>query len=158
MRGDGGNHHEKLGHREFRVRGNLPSLIWQVQVPIRRVIRTIQGLPNPIKQVIPRVSHILLYPPHCSHIHLPSLPFSSTTCTIIAEYKLMPSLSISPCHDLELTPSTCIHRVQHTLSTAYTKYSIPKNVCLPFILMSTTSAKCILVTGSLQECLRGCGV
>jgi hypothetical protein len=41
----------------------------------------------------------------------------------------MSSLSLSPCHDHELTPITAstkysIHRVQHTLSIAYTKFSI----------------------------------
>jgi len=49
--------------------------------------------------------------------------------TIITEHKVKSSLSISPCHDHELTPSTAyteysIHRVQHTPSTAYTEYSI----------------------------------
>jgi len=53
--------------------------------------------------------------------------------TIIAEHKVKSSLSISLCHDHELTPSTAyaeysIHRVQHT----------PKIVCLPFILMITS--------------------
>jgi len=48
---------------------------------------------------------------------------------IVAEYKLKSSLSISTCHNHELTPSTAytkcsIHHVQHTLSTVYTKYSI----------------------------------
>jgi hypothetical protein len=48
--------------------------------------------------------------------------------TIIAEHKVKSSLSISPCHDHELTPSTAyteysIHRVQHKPSTAYTEYS-----------------------------------
>jgi len=43
--------------------------------------------------------------------------------TIIAEHKVKSSLSISPWHDHELTPSTAytkysIYRVQHTLSTA----------------------------------------
>jgi len=46
--------------------------------------------------------------------------------TIIAEHKVKSSLSISPCHDHELTPSTAyieynIHRVQHTPSTASTQ-------------------------------------
>jgi hypothetical protein len=45
--------------------------------------------------------------------------------TIIAEHKVISSLSISPCHDHELSPSVqlftecSIHRVQHTPSTAY---------------------------------------
>ena len=41
--------------------------------------------------------------------------------TIIAEHKVKSSLSISPCHDHELTPSTRIHRVQHTPSTPSTE-------------------------------------
>jgi len=123
MRGDGGNHHEKLGLREFCVRVNLPSPIRQVRVLIRRVITLIRGLPNPIGQVVPLISHIRSYPPHHSHLHPPSLSFSSTTSTIIAEHKVMSSLSISPCHDHELTPVQAytqysIHPVQRTPSTA----------------------------------------
>jgi hypothetical protein len=46
--------------------------------------------------------------------------------TIIAEHKVKSSLTISPCHDHELTPSTAyieynIHRVQHAPSTASTQ-------------------------------------
>jgi len=46
--------------------------------------------------------------------------------TIIAEHKVKSSLSISLCHDHELTLSTAyaeysIHRVQHSPSTAYTQ-------------------------------------
>jgi hypothetical protein len=46
--------------------------------------------------------------------------------TTISERKVKSSLSISPCHDHELTPSTAyieynIHRVQHTPSTASTQ-------------------------------------
>jgi len=109
---------------DFRVRVNLPSPIQQVRVLIRHVITLIRGLPNPTWQVVPLISHIRLYPPHHYHLHPPSLSFSSTTSTIIAEYNGKSSLSISPCHDHELTPSTSIHQVQHTQSTAYTKYSI----------------------------------
>jgi len=65
--------------REFRVPVNLPSLIRQVRVPIRRVITPIQCLPNPIRQVVPLISHIRSYPPHRSHLHPPYLSFSSTS-------------------------------------------------------------------------------
>jgi len=58
MRGDGANHPEKLGLTEFHVQVNLPSPIWQVQVPIWWEITLIQGLPNPIRQVVPLISHI----------------------------------------------------------------------------------------------------
>jgi len=76
--------------------------------------------------------------------------------TIIAEPKVKSSLSISLCHDHELTVSTAyakysihrvqytpnpayteysIHRVQHTLSTAYTEYTIHRvhhTPCTPY--------------------------
>jgi len=114
--------------REFRMRVNLPSPIWQVQLPIQHVLTPIRGLPNPIRQVEPLISHIRSYPPHHSHLHPISL-FLVHNSTIVAEHKVKLSLSISPCHDYELTPSTAyteysIHRVQHTPYTAYTKYSI----------------------------------
>jgi hypothetical protein len=147
---DGAIHHEKLGLREFRVRVNLPSPIWQVRVPIRRVITPIRGLPNPIRQVVPLISHIRSYPPHCSHFHPPSLSFSFTTQPSSQKHKVESSVSISPCHDHELTSNIAyivynINQVQHTPSTAYTEYSIhrrqhpPRIVCLLFILMITSS-------------------
>jgi len=115
--------------REFRVRVNWPSSIRQVRVPIRREITPIQGLPNPIRQVVPLISHSHSYPPYHSHLHPRSLSFSSTTLPSSQEHKVKSSLSISPCHHHELT-----------LSAAYTKYSIhrvqrtPEIVCRPFIL------------------------
>ena len=138
IRGDEGNHHEKLGLREFRVRVNWPSRIRQVRVPIRRVITPIRGLPNPIRQVVPLISHIRSYPPYHSHLHPPSLSCSSTTQPSSENTKLShPSLSL---HDMIMS----WHQVQHTPSTAYTEYSIhrvqhpPKIVCLPFIPMITS--------------------
>jgi len=115
--------------REFRVQVNLPSPIQQVQVPIRSVITPIRGLPNPIRQVVPLISHIRSYPPHCSHLHPPALSLSSTTLTSLQNTKFISSLSISPCHDHELTLSTAyteysIHRVQHTPSPAYTEVQL----------------------------------
>ena len=154
--------------REFRVRVNWPSPIRQVQVLIRRVITPIRGLLNPIrpllnpiKQVILLISHSRSYPPYRSHLHPPSLAFLSTTLPSSQEHKVKSSLSISPCHHHELTPSAAygecsIHRVQHTPSAAYAECSIrrvqhtpsaayaecsirrvqhtPKIVCCPFIL------------------------
>jgi len=124
--------------REFGVRVNLPSPIQQVRVPIRRVITPIPGLPNPIRQVVPLISLIHSYPPHRSHLHPPSLSFSSATLPSLQNTKLShPSLSLHviimsayteySIHRVQHTPSTAyteysIHRVQHTPSTAYTKY------------------------------------
>ena len=42
----------------------------------------------------------------------------------------------------------------------YLSFNDLQNLCIQFVFSSMylcTSAKCILVTGSLQECLRGCG-
>jgi len=127
--GDGGNHDEKLGLREFCVQVNWPSPIRQVRVRIRVVITLIGGLPNPIRQVIPLISHIHSYPPYHPHLHPPSLFFSSTTQPSSQNTKLgHPSPSL---HHMIMS----WHRVQHTPSTAYTEYSIlqvqhpPKIVC-----------------------------
>jgi len=110
--------------RDFHVRVDLRSRIRQLWVPIWHVITPIWGLVNSIRYVVPLIYHIRSYPPHHSLLHPPSLTFSSTTSTTIAELKVKSSLSISPCHDHELTRSTSIHQVQHTPSTAYTEYSI----------------------------------
>jgi len=86
--------------REFCVQVNLPFLIRQIRVPIRRVITTIRGLLNPIRHVVPLVSHIRSYPPYRSHLHPLSL-FLVHNSTIIAEHKVKSSLFISPCLDQE---------------------------------------------------------
>jgi len=105
--------------REFCVRVNLWSPIWQVCVPIRCAITPIQGLPNPFRQVVPLISHIHSYPPQHTHLNPPSLCLIFNS-TIIAEYNVKSSLSISLCHDHELT-----------LSIAYTKYSVSNGSRLP---------------------------
>jgi len=110
--------------REFRVRVNLPFLIWQEILPIQWAKTPIQRLLNPMRQVVPgflisaRIVHII-------PIFIPNISF----CIIIAEHKVKSSLSISQCYDHELTLSTAyteysIHRVQHTPRTAYTQYCI----------------------------------
>jgi len=115
--------------REFRVRVNLPRPIRQVRVPIRLAITPIRGHLNPIRHVVALISGVRSYPPHRSHLHPPSLSFSCTTLPSLQEHKVKSSLTISPCHHHELTPSAAyaecsIHQVQHT----------PKIVCRPFIL------------------------
>jgi len=90
---------------EFRVQLNLPSMRQQVRVPIC-------GFPNRIRQVVSVIFHTRLYPPHRSHLHPPSLTFSSTT---------LPSLqNTKTCH-LSLSLHVMIinwHQVQHTPSIA----------------------------------------
>jgi len=49
---------------EILVRVNLPYPKQQVPVPIRHVITLIQCLPDPIRQVVPLISHIRPYLPH----------------------------------------------------------------------------------------------
>jgi len=112
---DGAIYHEKLGLRQFRVWVNLPSPIWQVQAQIRGVITPIRGLPNPIRQVVPLISHIRSYPLHRSHLHPPFLSFSSTTLPSSQKTKLSHrSLSL---HAMIMS----WHRVQHSPSTASTQ-------------------------------------
>jgi hypothetical protein len=120
--------------REFGVQVNLPSPIWLVWLMIQCVITLIRGLPNPIRQVVPLISHILSYPRHLVYIHPPSLFFSSTTLPSPQNRKLShPSLSlyvmIMSWQWVQHTPNTAyteyrIHQTQHTPSPAFTKYSI----------------------------------
>jgi len=115
--------------RKFRERVNLPSTIRPVRVPIRRVVTPIQGHLNPIGQVVPLISQVPSYSPYRSHLYPPSLSFSSTTLPSLQEHKVKSSLSISPCHHLELTPSAAyaecsIRLVQHTPRAAYAECSI----------------------------------
>jgi len=104
--------------REFRVRVNLPSPIQQVWDWIRCVITSIQCFPNPITQVLPLIIRIRSYPPHHSHLHPPSLSFSSTPLTSLQNtMAIYQSLSL---HVMIMS----WHRVQYIPSTAYPKYSI----------------------------------
>jgi len=45
-------------------------------VRIRQVISPIRGLPNPIRPVVPLISHSCSYPPYHAHLHPPSLSIS----------------------------------------------------------------------------------
>ena len=101
--------------------------------------------------------------PDFSYPLVSSISFSSTfpislflvhISTIIAEHKVMSSLSISPCHDQESIPSTAyteysIHRVQHTPSTVYTEYSIHRVLHHPNI-------NCLPLAASLSSLGRPC--
>jgi len=71
--------------------------------------------------------------PAFAYLHVSSTLFPSSSplslfpvhnSTIIAEHKVRSSFSISPCHVNQLTPSTSICGVQHSLSTAYTLDSL----------------------------------
>jgi len=129
IRGDRGNHHEKLWRKRILCVSQfaIPDTASTSCNPAGKT--PIWGLLHPIRQVITQISQVRSYPPYCSHLHPPSLSVLSTTLPSLQEHKVKSSLSISPWHHHELTPSTAyadhsIHLVQHTPSTAYTEYSI----------------------------------
>ena len=113
MRGDGGNHHEKLGQKIFLCATQLtiPDTAGTTADPVGKNTDRRSSKPNQASHTAdfsyPLVSSIFV------PIFIPHLSFS----TIIAEHKVKSTLSISPCHDHDLT-----------LSTAYTKYSIHRLV------------------------------
>jgi len=129
MRGDGGNHHEKLGLKRIPCASQLtiPDTAGTTPDPAGNNTDTRSSKPNQASHTpdfsYPLVSSIFV------PIFIPHLSFS----IIIAEHKVKSSLSIYPCYDHELTLSTAyteysVHRVQHT----------PKIVCHPFILTITS--------------------
>jgi len=160
-----GNHHEKLGLKRIPCASQFTIPDKAGTSPDRPCNYTNTRSSQPDQEG---------RTPEFSCLHISSTSFSSSSLmslflvfnsTIIAEHKVKLSLSISLCHDHELTMSTAyteysihsvqhtpctaytvysIHRVQHTPCTAYTKHSIhqvqhtPKIVCLPFILMITS--------------------
>jgi len=122
MRGDGGNHHEKLVLKRISWASQLtiPDTAVTTPEPAGKNTGTRTSKPNQASRTpdfsSPLVSSIFV------PIFIPYLSFS----TIITEHKVNSSLSISPCYDHELTLSTAyteysMHRVQHTPSTAYTQ-------------------------------------
>ena len=146
IRGDGGNHHKNLGLRRISCvsQFTIPDTAFTSPDPACKYTDTSSPPPD-LASCTPDFSYPLVSSTSfssSSHISL----FLVHNSTIIAEHKVKSSLSISPCHDHELTPSTAyteyiIPRVQHKPSTAYTQYSIypilnpPKIICLPFILI-----------------------
>jgi len=124
MRGDGGNHDEKQELKKISCASQftIPSMAGISLDPAGHYTGTRSSKPN-------YSSHTTDF----SYLVVSSIAFSSSSpitlflvhnSTIIAEHKVDSSLSISACHDPELTPSTALHQVQHTPSAAYTEYSI----------------------------------
>jgi len=132
MRRDLVNHDEKLELREFCVLVNVPSTIRHVQVPIWSVIPLIQAHPNLIRQAVDLNSHMRLYSPLSSYPHPTSFTVSSTT---------LPSPLNRNCSHPSLSLHAMIlswHRVQHTPSTAYTKYNYTK-YCIHWVQQTTNT-------------------
>jgi hypothetical protein len=132
MRGYGGNHHEKLGLKSILCASQftIPDTAGPSPNPAYNNTDTKSSQPNQAGRT-PDYSYPLIITSFSSSS--PISLFLVHNSTIITEHKVKSSLSISPCHDHELTPGT-----------AYTKYSIhrlqqtPNIVCLPFILMITS--------------------
>jgi len=144
-----GNHHEKLALRSF----SCPSIFTNPD--------TADSTPDSVSNHtdsrssnLDQTSHTpdLCYPLIFSRSFPSSLQISLSRLELYyqcrVERLVIPLYLSMPWSDLNTkykhTPSTSIYQVQHTPSTtAFTQ---------------DLSAKCNLVTGSLQECLRGCGV
>jgi len=134
MRGDGGNHHEKLGLKRISCASQLtiPDTAGTSPDPACNYTDTRSSQPNQASRT-PDFSYPLVSSTSFSSSS-PSLSFSFTTLPSSQNTKSShPSLSlhamIMSLHRVQHTPSTAyteysIHRVQHTPSTAYTGYSI----------------------------------
>jgi len=113
MRGYWGNHHEELGLKRISCASQftIPNTAGTSPDPVCNITDTRSSQPNQASRT-PDSSYPLLSSTLFSSSSLISLLLVLNS-TIIAEHQLKSSLSISPCHDHELTPST-----------AYTEYSI----------------------------------
>jgi len=129
MRGDGTNHHEKLGLQRISCASQftIPDTAGTSPDPACNPPDTRSSQPNQASRT-PDFSYPLVSSTSFSSSSPISL-FLVHNSTIIAEHKVKSSLSISPCHDHELTPRT-----------AYTEFSIhPRLFVFPsFILMITS--------------------
>ena len=117
--------------REFGVRVIWPSPMQQVRVPIWSVRTMISGRPTPNKDVMTMISHNRSYSPRRSHPHPQALSFLSST---------LPSLQNAMWSHLSLSlhvMSMSWHRVHHTPSTIYPKYSthwVQPNPCTAYTM------------------------
>jgi len=122
MRGDGGNHDEKLGLKRILCASRLtiPDTAGNTPDLAGKNTDARSSKPNQASRTTDLSYQLVscIFVP----IFLPHLSFS----TIIAEQKVKSSLSISRYHHYELTMSAAyteysIHRAQHIPSTAYTQ-------------------------------------
>jgi len=144
MTGDGGNHHEKLELKRISCASHFTIADAAGISPdqARNISNMRSSLPNQ-----PSCTPDFSYPLTSSTLFSSSSPISLFlvhNSTIIAEHRTKSSLSISPCHDHELTPSTAYTEYSIRRVQAFTVYSIhrvqhpPNIVCLPFNLMITS--------------------
>jgi len=125
---DVANHHEKLGRKRILCASQFVTPDTAGVSPNLACNHTDPRFSQP-----DQASHTSEF----SYSLISSTSFSGSTLisyllvhnsTIITEYDVKPSLSISPCHKDELTPNTAyteysIPQIQHIPNTAYTKYS-----------------------------------
>jgi len=129
MRGDGTKYHEKLGLKRILCGSQFTNPKMGGLRTDEECNKTDMRSSQPNQASRTPAFH---YPPISCTSVLSSSPMSLflvQNSTIIAEHKVKSSLSISPCHDHELTPSTAytkysIHREQYTPRTVYTENSI----------------------------------
>jgi len=126
MRGDGTNHHEKLGLQRISCASEftIPNMADTSPDPGWNHTDQRSSQPNPASRTLdfsyPVVSSTFIS--SSSHISF----FLIENSTIIEELKVQLSLSISTCHDPKSTTSTayteyCVHCVQHPPGAASTQ-------------------------------------
>jgi len=124
MGGDGGNHHQELGlkriscARQFTIpdtAGTSPDRVCNDTDTRSPQPNQASGTPDFPYPLVSSTSFSSSSPISLFLIH---------NSTIIAEHTVKSSLSISPYHDRELTPSTAYTEYKNTPSTAFTQYSI----------------------------------
>jgi len=100
MRGDRGNHYEKLGLKRISCASQftIPEMAGTTPDPAGKCSNTRSSKPNQASPT-PGFSYPLI-----SSVSFPSSSHLSFS-TVLAEHKVKSSLSISPCHDHELTLS-----------------------------------------------------
>jgi len=124
MTGDGTNHLEKLGLKRISCvsQCTIPNTAGTNTDPACNYTSARSSQPDQASRTHD-FSYLLVFSTSFSSLS-PISVFLVHNSTIITEHKVKSSLSISLCHDHELTLSKSIHQVQHTPSTAYTEYSI----------------------------------
>jgi hypothetical protein len=130
IRGDGGNYHEKLELKRISYvsQYTIQDLSGTSPDPAFDYTDTRSSQPNQASR-----THDFSYPLVSSTSFSSSFPISLFlvhNSNIITEYKVKLSLSISPSHDHQLTPST--------VYTEYSIYRVLQIVCIPFNLVITS--------------------
>jgi len=132
------NHNEKLRLRRISCESRItfPDMAGTSLDPACNYTDTSSSQPNQARCSSDFPYPLVSYISFSSSSHISR--FLVHNSTINAEHKVKSSLSISPCHDHELTQSTAyteysIHQIQHSPSTASTEYGIHPRL---FVILS----------------------